>query len=47
MKKKIDAQEGRHQYSRRLGIIEPVGNVSSILGLNQFSLRGKLKVEIQ
>ena len=48
MKQKIDTPEGRHQYSRRLGIVEPVfGNVSSILGLNRFSLRGKLKVDIQ
>lgn len=48
MKDKIDTQEGRHQYSRRLGIVEPVfGNLCSAIGLNRFSLRGKLKVNIQ
>ncbi len=48
MIKKIDSEQGRHQYSRRLGIIEPVfGNIASTLGLNRFSLRGKLKVNTQ
>ena len=48
MKRKIDTPEGRHQYSRRLGIVEPVfGNLCSAIGLNRFSLRGKLKVDIQ
>ena len=48
MKKKIDTREGRYQYSRRMGIVEPVfGNLCSVLGLNRFSLRGKKKVDIQ
>ena len=48
MKRKIDTPEGRHQYSRRLGIVEPVfGNLCSAIGLDRFSLRGKLKVDIQ
>ena len=48
MIQKIDTPEGRQQYSRRLGIVEPVfGNITSILGLKRFSLRGKVKVDIQ
>ena len=45
MRKKIDADEGRHIYSWRLGIVEPVfGNIWETLGLRRFSLRGKAKV---
>lgn len=48
MKQKIDTAQGRYQYSRRMGIVEPVfGNISSALGLNRFSLRTKRKVDIQ
>jgi hypothetical protein len=48
MKEKIDTPQGRYQYSRRMGIVEPVfGNISSTLGLNRFSLRTKRKVDIQ
>jgi transposase len=48
MRKKIDTREGRYQYSRRMGIVEPVfGNICSALRLNRFSLRGKKKVDIQ
>lgn len=48
MKQKIDAPEGRYEYSRRMGIVEPVfGNICSTLGLNRFSLRTKKKVDIQ
>ncbi len=48
MIKKIDAREGRYQYSRRMGIVEPVfGNLCSTLGLHRFSLRSKKKVDIQ
>jgi hypothetical protein len=48
MKRKIDTAEGRSQYSRRLGIVEPVfANICSALGLRRFSLRGKIKVDIQ
>jgi hypothetical protein len=48
MMQKIDTPEGRHQYSRRLGIVEPVfGHITSILGLKGFSMRGKVKVDIQ
>ena len=48
MIQKIDTPEGRQQYSRRLGIVEPVfGHITSTLGLKRFSLRGKVKVDIQ
>lgn len=45
MKQKIDSTLGRHIYSMRLGIVEPVfGNIRETLGLRRFSLRGKEKV---
>ncbi len=48
MKRKIDTLEGRQQYSRRLGIAEPVfANICSSLGLDRFSLRTRHKVNIQ
>ena len=48
MKQKIDIPERRQQYSRRLGIVEPVfGHLVSQLGLKRFSLRGWVKVNIQ
>jgi transposase len=48
MKKKIDTPQGRAQYSRRLGIVEPVfAHIRATLGLNRFSLRGRIKVNIQ
>ena len=48
MQQKIDTPEGRQQYSRRLGIVEPVfGHITSCLGLKRFSLRGGIKVNIQ
>jgi transposase len=48
MKQKIDSEEGKFEYSKRLAIIEPVfGNITSNLGLRRFSLRNKLKVTAQ
>ena len=48
MKQKIDTPEGRYQYSRRMGIVEPVfANICSTLRLDRFSLRGRKKVDIQ
>jgi hypothetical protein len=48
MKQKIDTARGRHQYSRRLGIVEPVfANVCSTRGLRRFTLRGREKVNAQ
>jgi hypothetical protein len=48
MIRKFDSARGRFLYSRRMGIIEPVfGNIRNALGLKQFSLRSKAKVDIQ
>jgi len=45
---KIDSEQGRHIYSKRLGIVEPVfGNIRENKGLRRFSLRGKSKVDMQ
>lgn len=48
MKEKIDTPEGRRTYSKRLGIVEPVfGNIRSCKRMDRFTLRGKIKVNIQ
>jgi hypothetical protein len=48
MKRKIDTEQGRYQYGRRLGTVEPVfANVCSAHKLKRFSLRGKRKVNTQ
>lgn len=48
MKRKIDSVLGRYEYSRRLGIIEPIfGNIRHTRKLNRFTLRSKRKVNAQ
>lgn len=48
MKRKIDSDVGRFEYSRRLGLIEPVfGNIRNTKRLNRFTLRGRRKVNAQ
>jgi len=48
MKAKIDTEEGRRIYSKRLGIVEPVfGNIRACKKMDRFTLRGKVKVNIQ
>jgi len=48
MADKIDTEVGRRIYSRRFGIVEPVfGNIRSQKRLDRFTLRGKIKVNIQ
>ncbi len=48
MADKIDTEVGRKIYSRRFGIVEPVfGNIRSQKRLDHFTLRGKIKVNIQ
>lgn len=48
MIERFDTPQGRFLYSRRLGVIEPVfANVCHALGLDWFSLRGRIKVDIQ
>ncbi len=47
-KQKIDSAEGRAIYSQRLGTVEPVfGNLTEMIGIKRFSLRGKEKVDGQ
>jgi len=48
MAAKIDSDEGRRIYSQRLGIVEPVfANIRTHKVMNRFTLRGKIKVNIQ
>jgi hypothetical protein len=48
MIKKIDSDEGRKIYSKRMGMIEPVfGNIRGTIGLDRFTLRGLKKVSTQ
>ena len=48
MKRKIDSIRGRHIYSHRLGIVEPVfGHITEAIGIKRFSLRGREKVNGQ
>ena len=48
MKRKIDGFRGRHVYSFRLGVVEPVfGHITSVLGFKRFTLRGRNKVDGQ
>ncbi len=48
MKEKIDTEQGRKIYSKRLGIVEPVfGNIRTCKRMDRFTLRGRIKVNIQ
>jgi transposase len=48
MKRKIDTEQGRYHYGRRLGTVEPVfANLCSVHKLKRFGLRGKRKVNTQ
>jgi len=48
MKRKIDSTVGRVLYGMRLAISEPpFSHITSILGLDRFTLRGKTKVNTQ
>lgn len=48
MIKKIDTPEGRRIYARRMKIVEPVfANIRTHKRLDRFTLRGKIKVNIQ
>ena len=48
MREKIDSEEGRYQYSRRLAIVEPVfGNICNSHKLRRLSLRGRRKASNQ
>lgn len=48
MQEKIDTDQGRRIYEQRLGMIEPVfANIRTHKRLDRFTLRGKIKVNIQ
>ena len=48
MKQRVDSDQGKHIYSHRMSVIEPVfANITSNKGLKRFSLRGKAKVQGQ
>lgn len=48
MKSKIDTEQGKRIYARRLGIVEPVfANICVHKRMNRFTLRSKLKVDVQ
>ena len=48
MKAKIDTEQGKRIYARRLGIVEPVfANICVQKRMSRFTLRTKLKVDVQ
>ena len=48
MAQKIDTEEGRSIYHQRIAIVEPVfANIRHMKRLDRFTLRGKIKVNIQ
>ena len=48
MAHKVDSEKGRNIYHRRIGIVEPVfANIETNKGMDRFTLRGKIKVNIQ
>ena len=48
MAEKIDTERGRNIYHRRIAIAEPVfANIKYGKGLDRFTLRGRIKVNIQ
>jgi hypothetical protein len=48
MAEKLATEEGRKIYSKRLAIVEPVfANIRTHKAMDRFTLRGKIKVDIQ
>lgn len=48
MKRKIDTPEGRKIYGKRIKTVEPVfGNIRSCKRMDRFTLRGRVKVNVQ
>lgn len=48
MAEKVDSEKGRKIYPERLAIAEPVfANIRTQKRLDRFTLRGKIKVNIQ
>lgn len=48
MIERFDSARGRHEYSRRMGTVEPIfAHIRHAISLHRFTLRGNLKVNIQ
>jgi len=48
MRAKIDSQQGKKIYARRLAIVEPVfANICVYKHMDRFTLRSKRKVDVQ
>jgi transposase len=48
MAAKVDSEKGKKIYSQRIAIVEPVfANIRTHKGMDRFTLRGKVKVNIQ
>lgn len=48
MKHRVDSDKGKHIYSHRMSVVEPVfGNITTNKGLSRFSLRGQKKIQCQ
>jgi hypothetical protein len=48
MAAKVDSEEGRRIYPQRLAVVEPVfANIEIHKGMNRFTLRSEIKVNIQ
>jgi transposase len=48
MSEKLETEKGRKTYSKRLAIVEPVfANIRTHKAMDRFTLRGKIKVDIQ
>ena len=48
MKQRVDSAPGKHNYSQRMSVVEPVfANITSNKRLKRFSLRGRRKVQGQ
>lgn len=48
MKQKVDSEQGRRDYTKRMWTVEPVfANITSNKGINKLTLRGKAKVTCQ
>jgi hypothetical protein len=48
MKARIDTEQGKQTYARRLGIVEPVfANICVHKRMHRFTVRSKAKVDVQ
>jgi hypothetical protein len=48
MKHRVDSDKGKHIYSHRMSVVEPVfANIGTNKGLNRFGLRSQKKVQGQ